>query len=152
VKQIKPWGPALIWMGVIYLMSAMPGEVSGEQSGTLVRVILGAVSLVFGEEFASGVPLETIHLLIRKAAHMTEYAILFALYRRALKLSGAKRPGIAALLMSAAYATTDEWHQGFVADRGPSIVDVGIDTLGAAAMWGLISVCGKIKEGIKKER
>lgn len=152
MKPIRAWGPAIVWMGVIYMMSAMPGEASSETSGTLVSMILWAISLVFGEEFAAGLPLETVHLIIRKAAHMAEYAVLFFLYRRALKLSGAKRPGIAALLMSAAYAATDEWHQAFVADRGPSVVDVGIDTLGAAAMWALIYIAGKIKSAIKKER
>ena len=76
---------------------------------------------------------------------MAEYAVLFLLYRRALFLSGARRPGIAALLMSACYAATDEWHQGFVADRNPSPIDVGIDTLGAAIAWGAQDVVKKIR-------
>ncbi|MCJ7711091.1 MAG: VanZ family protein [Chloroflexi bacterium] len=36
-----------------------------------------------------------------------------------------------ALVLTACYAITDELHQGFVAGRYPSPVDVGIDTLGA---------------------
>lgn len=152
MKPIRAWGPAIVWMGVIYMMSAMPGDVSGETSGRLVHMILWAISLVFGEEFAAGLPLETVHLIIRKAAHMAEYAVLFFLYRRALKLSGGKHPGMAALFLSACYAATDEWHQSFVADRAPSVVDVFIDTLGAAAMWILIYIAGKIQSAIKKER
>ena len=36
-----------------------------------------------------------------------------------------------ALLFSALYATSDEIHQGFTADRSPAILDVVIDSSGA---------------------
>ena len=39
-------------------------------------MLLGAVSLIFGEEAAAGIPLDGLHLLIRKGAHFTEYAVL----------------------------------------------------------------------------
>jgi len=138
--RLKIWLPAMVWMGVIFVMSAMPGDVSGGQSGTLVSIILGIVSFLFGEYAAAGVHADLIHLLIRKAAHMTEYAILFFLYHRALRMENAKRPGLYALLLCALYASTDEFHQGFVADRGPSIIDVCIDTLGAAIAWGICCI------------
>jgi len=154
VKKAGAWLLCAAWMVVIYVMSAMPGDTSGAQSGMIVDLLLAAVSLLFGADAAAAVSVELLSLLVRKAAHMTEYAVLFCLYRRALTLSGAKHPAITALLMSACYAATDEWHQGFVADRGPSAVDVGIDTLGAAIAWGAWDVAGKLKEikKIKKSR
>lgn len=149
MEKAKAWMGALAWMGVIFLMSAMPGEVSGAQSGRLTEWMMSAIAFLFGRDAAAGVPPETLHLLVRKGAHMAEYAILFLLYRRALAKSGARRPGLAALCLCAAYAATDELHQAFVAGRGPSAVDVGIDTLGAAAGWGVRSAVRRIAGGGK---
>lgn len=137
MRRLKAWAPAAVWMGVIFVMSAMPGDVSGEQSGTLMRLLMSVLSFVLGKEAAAGISPDLIHLLIRKGAHMTEYAVLFFLNRRALKIEGARRPGLLALVLCALYAATDEFHQGFVAGRGPSVVDVGIDTLGAGIAWGV---------------
>lgn len=138
--RMKAWLPALLWMGVIFMMSAMPGDASAETSGMLVRLLTGALSFFLGEEAVAAVSIDAIHLLIRKGAHMVEYAVLFFLYHRALKIEGAKRPGLLALMLCAIYASTDELHQAFVADRGPSVVDVGIDTLGAGIAWILTSI------------
>ena len=145
MKKAFAWLLCLIWMGVIFLMSAMPGDVSGGQSGMIVDLLLGMIRLFFGQEAAAAISIDTVGLLVRKAAHMTEYAVLFLLYRRALALSGVRRPGALALVMSACYAATDEWHQSFVADRGPSPVDVGIDTLGASIAWGAHAVLNRIR-------
>ena len=149
MKRLKAWAPAAAWMGVIFVMSAMPGDMSGETSGTLARMVLGAVSLLFGQEAAAGIPMDMVNLFVRKGAHMTEYAVLFWLYCRALRIEGAKRPVPIALLLCVVYATTDEFHQSFVADRGPSVVDVCIDTLGAAIAWGLTELYTSVT---KKER
>ena len=145
MKRLRTWAPVVIWMCVIYAMSAMPGETSGDTSGMLVRIALSILSFLFGEEAAAGVPVDALHMLIRKAAHMTEYAILFLLAFRALRKEGAKRPGLYALALCAAYAATDEFHQSFVDDRGPSVIDVGIDTLGAGLARGISHIIHTIK-------
>ena len=104
MKKAAAWALCAAWMALIFFMSAMPGDVSGEQSGTIVDLLLGALETV-------GVAREAIdpamlELLLRKGAHMAEYAVLFVLLFRALRLSGARHPGLTALLMSAAYAAT----------------------------------------------
>jgi len=78
--------------------------------------------------------LATIQLLLRKAAHVTEYAILAGLLARALfygcggaALSAFLQP----LLIASCYAVLDEFHQSFVASRTASPFDVIIDTCGA---------------------
>ena len=152
MKKARAWLLCAVWMSVIYIMSALPGDVSGEQSGRIIELMLAVIRLLFGQEAADAVSRELLSLLVRKAAHMTEYAVLFCLYRHALFLSGAKYPGLSALLMSAGYAATDEWHQGFVADRGPSVIDVGIDTVGAAMAWGAWEISAAVKKKRKKER
>ena len=133
------WALSALWMGVIFAMSAAPGDVSGEQSGMLTQIMLSMLRLLpggLGERIAS----DTLELLVRKGGHMAEYAVLFGLYRRALRLSGVRRPGIAALAMCAAYAGTDEFHQSFVDGRGPAVTDVGIDIAGACVAWVLIRI------------
>ena len=145
MKKAGAWLGALAWMGVIFMMSAMPGDVSGAQSGRIANLALRAMAFLFGEDAAAGVSPDVINLLVRKGAHMTEYAVLFLLYRRALHVSGARRPGLAALCLCACYAATDEGHQAFVAGRGPSVADVCIDTLGAALAWGALGALRRMK-------
>lgn len=68
-----------------------------------------------------------MHALIRKAAHFTNYGILFWLLIRG-PLRG--RPYVA-LALCVLYAMTDEAHQYFVPGRGPSLYDVALDSCGA---------------------
>lgn len=150
-KRAAAWLLCAVWMGVIFAMSAMPGDASSEQSGRLTRLVMAALSFLFGARAESVSP-QTVELLVRKGAHMAEYAVLFFLYRRALRLSGAKRPGIAALVLCATYAATDEFHQSFVGGRGPSPVDVMIDTAGAAAAWALLAAWEKIWSNRKNKK
>lgn len=142
LKKFRAWALCFIWMAVIFAMSAMPGDVSGEQSGTVVEILSQALEQL-GISYPETSPL-SLELLVRKAAHMAEYAVLFWLYRRALRLSGARRPGWMALLLCALYASSDEFHQVFTEGRGPSPVDVAIDTAGAALMGGLCALCERI--------
>lgn len=146
MKKFVAWLPALAWMGVIFMMSAMPGDISGEQSGLVVEAVLFVISALFGPETAAAVSPDTISLLVRKGAHMTEYAVLFLLYRHALSASGAKKPSLFAFVLSVCYAATDEWHQAFVDSRGPALLDVGIDALGAGTSWIILSFIKRKKE------
>jgi len=145
LKTLKAWLPALLWMGVIFMMSAAPGDLSGEQSGLIVRVILSVHGFFFGEKQLSPDVLELLHTLVRKAAHMSEYAVLALLYLHALRQSGAPRPWRKALLLCALYAASDEVHQAFVPDRGPSPVDVLIDTAGACIGLALARIASRTR-------
>lgn len=122
LKRLLRFLPALLWMGVIFWFSAQDGDASGAQSEFVVHLLEQA-----------GLSGPNVELLVRKAAHMTEYAVLCALLHYALapSLCG-RRLFLCCLLLSAAYASTDEFHQMFVGGRGPSPVDVAIDTVGAA--------------------
>lgn len=155
IKPLSPglrrgmaWALCAGWMAFIFFMSAMPGDVSGAQSGTVVRILLAVHDALFGHAEMSPQALSLLELFVRKAAHMTEYAILALLLCHALRLSGARRPARWALLACLAYAATDEFHQSFVGGRGPSPVDVMIDTAGAAlALAGRGLVLWMMKRG-----
>ena len=85
----------------------------------------------------SSIPSLSTHLgtwdfLLRKCAHMSEYAVLAVLFARA---TGTRA---AAFALTVAYAGTDEWHQTFVRGRHGSPIDVGIDAIGALiGLWVL---------------
>jgi VanZ family protein len=92
------WLPVLVWAGVIFAFSSIPSLNSG---------------------------LGTWDYVLRKGAHMTEYAILAVLLVRA---TGAYAWAFA---LAVAYAASDEVHQIFVRGRHGSPLDVGIDAVGA---------------------
>ena len=75
-----------------------------------------------------------IHLVVRKIAHFTEYAILAYLAARAFRTSPrpalATRWFIAALAIVVVYALLDEYHQTFVPSRTASIYDSLLDMSG----------------------
>ncbi|CAN5510279.1 hypothetical protein BH18VER1_BH18VER1_21220 [soil metagenome] len=80
-----------------------------------------------------------VQLVVRKAAHLTEYAILAMLLTRAFRLTSQMRPvdlAVRVIAVCACYAALDEFHQFFVVSRTGSPVDVLIDLCGAT--FGLV--------------
>jgi VanZ family protein len=98
-RALTLWLPVVLWAAVIFTFSSIPSLNSG---------------------------LGTWDTVLRKAAHLTEYAILGALLLRAL---GRELPAFAAGVL---YAASDEVHQHFVRGRHASPVDVLIDAVGIA--------------------
>jgi VanZ family protein len=99
---------------------------------------------------ASAVTADRVHLLIRKTAHLVEYATLGVVLFRALGstyrgILREQRWKIAALALgiAALYAASDEFHQSFVPSRHSSMGDVLIDTCGAFLGIATIFVIGK---------
>jgi VanZ family protein len=100
------WLPVIAWAGLIFAFSAQP-------------------NLRF-------VPDQNLDFLVRKAGHMGVYGILALLLWHALAAPTTwRRPWAWALVLAVLYASTDEFHQGFVAGRHESALDVGIDAAGA---------------------
>lgn len=130
------WAPVLIWMLVIF--SASSDRMSFRHSSRIIAPIL---HLLFPQIADSTV--HAVVFAVRKAAHITEYAILGLLVWRAMLKPNAANPhgwlwsqaGFA-LLFVVLYATSDEIHQAFVPSRQASVWDVLLDTLGGA--FGLL--------------
>ena len=98
--RVNLWLPVVLWAGVIFALSAIPSLGTG----------LGSWDLV-----------------LRKLAHLGEYAVLGALLQRAV----GREP--LAILLGSAYAVTDEFHQTFVTGRQGAPLDWLVDTLGVTA-------------------
>jgi VanZ family protein len=129
---VKYWLPVILWMMVVF--SASGDSHSYEHSS---RIVAPIVKFFFPN--ISPKALDLIVLIARKCAHLTEYAILALLFWRAVRKPVRRDPrpwswrlGFGAIIFVMIYASTDEFHQRFVATREPSVHDVVIDTTGAA--------------------
>jgi VanZ family protein len=99
------WLPPVIWMALIFVLSAQQDLNSG----------LGVVDLV-----------------ARKLVHAGEYALLCVLWWRALRTVATRRVALGgALVLAVLYGGSDELHQTFVPTREGAPLDVLIDTVGA---------------------
>lgn len=124
-----------LWMLVIFLFSMENGELSSDTSGG----VIGLIGRVLYPDFESWTPeaqlafVEGISYPVRKAAHMTEYAILasLGLWMFHAWHKPIRRAAAYAFLCSVAYAATDEFHQLFVPGRSGQVTDVLIDSAGA---------------------
>ncbi len=110
----------ILWIVTLYVLST-----SVFSAANTSRVIEPILRWLFPS--ASAATIVLMHGLVRKAAHFTNYAILFWLLIRG-PMAG--RP-YTALALCAAYALVDECHQIFVPGRTPSLYDVALDSSGA---------------------
>jgi VanZ family protein len=89
-------------------------------------VVWAAVIFTLSSIPSLGTGLGVWDTVLRKAGHMTEFAILGALLFRALARE------LPAFVAGVAYAVTDEIHQRFVEGRHASVIDVALDSVGVA--------------------
>ncbi|MFC4769042.1 VanZ family protein [Effusibacillus consociatus] len=85
-------------------------------------------------------PYDMMEFLIRKAAHVSEFAILTLLWIRTFshtRLTGPNSTWISGMI-SLLYALSDEWHQTFVPNRTGHLIDVGVDSIGIALVVVLV--------------
>ncbi len=124
----------LLWTGFIFSMSLKAGEDSANLSGGLLNIILDIISPVWENIFGSitDEAVNVFHLIIRKAAHFTEFLILgvFAMLT-ALNFERIKFKCFVALGYATLIAALDETLQLFVDGRAGRMTDVLIDFCGA---------------------
>lgn len=120
----------VLWMGVIFWFSAQPADDSTQMSNGLITMIDHIFHADFMKE--GNMVYDTISFIVRKSAHMSEYAVLGVLFYLYGKETLGRKAVWLALLGVFAYAATDEFHQLFVPGRTGKVVDVMIDTLGGS--------------------
>jgi len=122
------WVPAVAWMTMVLFASS--DAFSAKHTGEVLRAVL---AWTFGQ--IDALTFGRVHFLIRKSAHFTEYAILSALWFRALRVHLNSlwriRWALLGLVISLSVAVLDEWHQSFVPSRTSSAHDVVLDFCGA---------------------
>ena len=118
----------IVCLAFIWGNSLTNGEDSGNLSGGIMEWINTFLRLD-----ASGA--DTLHHFIRKGAHFTEFACLGLLLTWLFGMMGEKKGHLFCmpLLFGMMAACMDETIQVFTPDRGPSPIDIWIDTCGVTA-------------------
>ena len=119
-RSLTKWTPVVAWAIIIFVFST--SYFSADNTSKFIDPILR-----FFMPGASAATIALAHGFVRKAAHFTNYAILFWLL-----VSGPLRGRpYFAFGLCVFYALLDEGHQLFVPSRGPSLYDVALDSTGA---------------------
>ena len=148
ITLLKPLSflPALLVMYMIFSFSAQNGTESGDLSFKVSVKLVEVGSEVLDMKLTDSeiqMYANKYHHYVRKLGHMTEYCVLAITLCVPLYAYGVRGIWLYLLagLICAGFAATDEYHQSFVAGRGPSVRDVCIDTFGA-----MIGITGTRKE------
>jgi VanZ family protein len=147
VHIIKNWLPVVLWICCIFLLST--GSFSAENTSRILEPLLRFLKprITAGE-------IDTIHFLIRKAAHVTEYCIasllLFHSFRNTIQFQRYWWWVFYSLVIVIFVAATDEYHQAFVISRTSSIVDVGIDIIGGILGQGISITLYRLRRTLEK--
>jgi VanZ family protein len=109
----RRWGPALLVMATIFVVSSIPSTDIPQYEG-------------FWD------------FVVKKGGHLFGYGLLAVLLLRGIAQTRAqggaplaRRDYLAAFVLAVLYGATDELHQRFTPGRGAHLADVGIDALGA---------------------
>jgi VanZ family protein len=138
------WLLPISWMGIIFFFSSQPYENQD------IKPLLSNVSdLAFLEPYVRSIHFTYHHTVIstealgingfveffiRKGAHFTAFFILMLLITIAIRNTTSwkmRMQWMVSFLITAAYAISDELHQGLTPNRTPYFGDVLIDVLGA---------------------
>jgi VanZ family protein len=136
----KYWLPVFIWLGVIFAGSTQ--IFSAEQTSRYLVPFLRWL-----DPQISPSAIAAIHLALRNLGHLTEYAILAALFWRALRCATHLRAKMLTLFVVVwitciIFAVSDEFHQSFIASRTASLSDVMIDICGASIGLAICRMLG----------
>lgn len=115
-RKLVRWLPVLLWMGLIFYMSAQPDLPHH--------------------------PDDIVDLILKKMGHMAEYGILAGLVWWAWPKGGeadSRRIFLFTLIISGLYAISDEFHQFFVPGRDGRLLDVAFDLVGALLILLLLT-------------
>lgn len=123
------WVLTLAWAALIFHLSTQafsPDFTKAMLAGTLHFFHLRVSPGTFG----------FLHTSLRKLAHLTEYGI-FALFLYGPpgeegNVLWRPRRALICIFIAAAYSLTDEFHQLFVPGRHASLLDCGLDAIGAS--------------------
>jgi VanZ family protein len=152
-SRLWRYGPLLLWMGFIFYAST--GQLSASNTSRVIRPLLIWLFPHISEE-----SLTFVHFIIRKLAHLAEYAVLGLLAARAFTTSSHQslrhRWFLFAFLLVTFNALSDELHQRFVPARTGSIYDSLIDIAGGLmalavlALWR--NLCNSFRQSASTPR
>ena len=139
-RLIISWSLLIGWMLLIFLMSNQPADISNKQSDLAIN-LFSIIGIDLNNHLG-----EIASFVVRKAAHFTEYFILYCFSIAVCKhYVDIKKARIYCLFIVLGYAISDEIHQYFIPGREMAIRDVAIDFSGGVLGFIVNIVIYKIK-------
>jgi VanZ family protein len=136
-RRIWRYGPLVLWAVLIFIGSTDLLS-AANTGGVLERPVLWLFP-----HLSEGT-LKIFQFVVRKAGHVTEYAILALLAARAFRTSAREmlrhRWFWVSLLLIVIYSLSDEFHQSFYPSRTASIYDCMIDSFGGLTALVLLAI------------
>lgn len=124
MKKLRYFIPSFVLMIIIFMFSNQTGNESAGLSLKIVSFIQDMFPFITSQDL--------LHFLVRKAAHMTEYALLTLTFIYGYYHCQITHKKIYILSISSTflYACTDEMHQLLIGGRAGQLTDVLIDSSG----------------------
>lgn|SRR5262249_34834126 len=142
-RFVKYWLPVFLMVGLMYYAST--DVLSGENTRGVIEKILAWLAVHASPRMAN-----RLNFVIRKTAHLTEYALLAWLLFRAFRADSLSwwrlRWAIYSLGICVTWSLLDELHQTFTRTRGGSINDSMLDSLGALISLTTIAVSASLRK------
>lgn len=142
----------IVWCAVIFLFSAQNGDESSSLSTLIVSAVCG-----FFNYSPSAETMDLLTLLVRKAAHITEFGILgLFVFNTFYQAFGSFRGIYASSFATASlYAAFDELHQLYMPGRSAQFIDWLIDSAGIILFmfvaWAIIRVI-RVKRTLREHK
>ncbi len=144
-ERVIRYAPLLLWIGVVLFASTAQGSM--QNTSHLIRPIL-----VFLFPNSSDETINAYHAIVRKLAHLTEYAILAFWACRAFWSSAVEFLRrfwfVFALILVFLIASVDEYNQSFDILRTGSVYDVLLDVAGGTLMIVFLAIYKRMSEKI----
>jgi len=137
VKLLSQWLPPVMW--AVLILGFSSEAFAASQTSRIIVPILKWLLPSASEE-----TIGLLHAVIRKMAHLVEYAIFAALLLRSFRYGSNRewnwRWAAGTLLIALACAAADEYRQSLTLSRTGSAFDVLVDGAGAVTAIALISL------------
>ena len=150
-ERLWRYGPLIVWLAFIAFASSV--QFSAENTSRIIRPLL-----LWLFPNISEARIAFVHVLTRKTAHFTEFAVLGLLSARAFTVSSQyilrRMWFFAGLFLVVIWALLDEFHQSFVPSRTASFYDSLIDIAGGlTALIGYRYVRDRLRmKGLRQSR
>lgn len=144
------WLCVVASMAMIFALSMQNAETSSQTSKSHIETILNAI---IGKENVTEELVRSFQIPMRKLAHFGIYMLLGFCLANAFKQTFNKNLTFISIFVGCAYSFIDEFiYQRASYGRGPSIIDVSIDTSGVIIGFGLLLLVLLIDKKISMKR
>ena len=140
----------LLWLSLILLLSSQNGNETAQTSSVIAKKI---VNLIYKN--ASESKIHTVHLFIRKLAHIFLFLVYGALVSVTAIVFFEKKHKVAMIVSALCigiYAFFDEWHKQFIGGRHFDLHEVLLNLISGIFAMIIVFLFNKLLMSIRKKK